>query len=120
MAAQEARTRLESLLAELDQSAAVLVGESAEVAANADDAQRRMDPDASDSARQLVDADREEASIEVIEAQRSRVREALERLDAGSYGKCVDCSKELPAARLEAKPEAERCVECQQLVEARR
>lgn len=120
MGAQEARSRLESLLAELDQSAAVLVGESSEVAVNADEAQRRMDPDASDSARHLVDADREEASIEVVEAQRARVREALERLDAGSYGKCVDCGKELPAARLEAKPEAERCVECQQAVEARR
>jgi RNA polymerase-binding transcription factor DksA len=118
--AQEARSRLESRLEELDRSAAVLVGEVAEGMEVTDEAQRRMDPDPSDSARQLVDSDREEASIEVIEAQRSRVRQALERLDAGTYGRCVDCGKELPDARLDARPEADRCVECQHKVEARR
>lgn len=120
MNAQKARSSLETRLAELDQAAAVLVGEVGEVAENADEAQRRSEQDASDSARNLVDADREEASIEVIESQRTRVREAIDRIDAGSYGKCIDCGKELPAARLDAKPEAERCVDCQQKVDDQR
>ena len=42
------------------------------------------------------------------------------RIDAGSYGQCVDCGRELPDERLEARPEAERCVDCQQKAEARR
>jgi RNA polymerase-binding transcription factor DksA len=48
------------------------------------------------------------------------VREALARLDAGTYGRCVDCGRELPDERLEARPEAARCVDCQQKVEAMR
>jgi RNA polymerase-binding transcription factor DksA len=49
-----------------------------------------------------------------------RVREALGRLDEGAYGRCVDCGRELPDERLEVRPEAERCVDCQQRAESRR
>lgn len=44
---------------------------------------------------------------------------ALTRLDAGAYGICVDCSERIPAARLKAKPEAIRCVGCQEEHEGR-
>jgi DnaK suppressor protein len=47
-----------------------------------------------------------------------RVRQAMERLESGNYGKCVDCGKDIPAARLEAVPESIRCVEDQQRYEA--
>ena len=79
-----------------------------------------LDQHPADSGTNLADADREEASLEVLLAQEERVREALSRLDAGSYGKCVDCGRALPDERLEARPEAERCVDCQQKAEARR
>lgn len=39
--------------------------------------------------------------------------EALERVSSGSYGVCRECSRRIPAARLRAKPEATRCLECQ-------
>ena len=110
-----ARGRLEELLAELERSAAVLqhsTDDSGELTT--------LDQHPADSGTNLADADREEASLEVLLAQQERVREALSRLDAGSYGKCVDCGRELPDERLEARPEAERCVDCQQKVEARR
>jgi RNA polymerase-binding transcription factor DksA len=41
------------------------------------------------------------------------VQRALERLAQGEYGRCVDCGKEIPRERLEAIPEAIRCVEDQ-------
>ena len=66
----------------------------------------------------MVAADREEASLEVIRAQQERVSAALARLDAGTYGRCIDCGAELPDERLEARPEAERCVQCQQRAES--
>src|SRR5881397_2678486 len=97
----EARGRLEELLGELERSAAVLQHPA-------------------DSGTNLADADREEASLEVLLAQQERVREALARLDAGTYGRCVECGNALPDERLEARPEAERCVDCQQRAEARR
>ena len=38
---------------------------------------------------------------------------ALVRLDAGTYGRCEDCGKPIGRARLEAIPEATRCITCQ-------
>ena len=35
----------------------------------------------------------------------------------GSYGVCIDCGTDIPAARLYATPEAERCIACQQITE---
>ena len=111
-----ARGRLEELLSELERSAAVLqrsgTDDSGELTT--------LDQHPADSGTNLADADREEASLEVLLAQQERVREALSRIDAGNYGKCVDCGRELPDERLEARPEAERCVDCQQKAEARR
>jgi DnaK suppressor protein len=53
------------------------------------------------------------------EAQALRaVNLALERIRAGTYGICVDCGEEIPVARLQVEPEAERCVACQQRWEA--
>ncbi len=43
--------------------------------------------------------------------------EALHRIDAGSYGTCTSCGEKIPAARLRAKPEAIRCVRCQDAYE---
>ncbi len=37
---------------------------------------------------------------------------ALERLDAGTYGRCVICGNVIPAERLAAVPWAARCVPC--------
>lgn len=37
---------------------------------------------------------------------------ALRRSAAGTYGVCEDCGRSIPAARLEARPTATRCVDC--------
>jgi DnaK suppressor protein len=37
---------------------------------------------------------------------------ALARLTAGRYGVCENCGRTIPAARLEARPTASRCVDC--------
>ena len=39
--------------------------------------------------------------------------EALRRLVEGTYGVCADCGGDIPEARLDALPEAPRCLECQ-------
>lgn len=41
-----------------------------------------------------------------------RARRALERIDKGTYGACVECGQEIPAGRLEIMPEAPYCVQC--------
>ncbi len=40
-----------------------------------------------------------------------QVREALERIEAGTYGKCVICGREIPKARLDAIPWTPYCVQ---------
>ena len=37
---------------------------------------------------------------------------ALERIEAGTYGICTNCGKEIPAERLEAIPYATLCIDC--------
>ena len=110
---QEIRSRLETLMGDLDRSAAAL-GHDRESGGEIDELVQHP----ADYASNVGEADREEASLEVIAAQRDRVSRALERLVAGSYGQCVDCGTSMPDERLEAKPEAERCVPCQQRHEA--
>ena len=45
--------------------------------------------------------------------------EALERIRNGNYGTCTGCGKKISAARLQIKPEAMRCITCQEQYEER-
>ncbi len=47
----------------------------------------------------------------------SQIDAALKRLDAGVYGDCMDCGVAIPTARLQATPQALRCIGCQQKFE---
>lgn len=46
------------------------------------------------------------------QARYAAVRAALERVEAGSYGVCVECGEEIAYGRLMVVPEAERCPGC--------
>ena len=50
---------------------------------------------------------------EVKFGQLREIEDALKRISDETYGKCFDCTKNIPITRLAAKPTAERCVECQ-------
>lgn len=47
-----------------------------------------------------------------------QITAALNRLDAGTYGRCTGCGREIPAARLDALPHAAACIECQSHADA--
>jgi RNA polymerase-binding transcription factor DksA/uncharacterized protein (DUF302 family) len=55
----------------------------------------------------LAEVDRDADEIAAIDA-------ALERLDKGAYGRCIECGTAIAPARLARTPEAARCVICQQ------
>ncbi len=42
---------------------------------------------------------------------------ALDRIDDGEYGKCVNCGEPIQEKRLEAVPWARHCIRCQDLIE---
>ncbi|MFG2076065.1 dksA/traR C4-type zinc finger [Nonomuraea maritima] len=105
-----ARTRLEGMLAELDRSIGVLRGDPVAV----------RDRSTADAGSDLTDADRAQAMLTVATTQRRAVIEALKRVEEGVYGLCVDCRRQVPEGRLEARPDAARCVQCQGKRERRR
>ena len=55
-----------------------------------------------------IDYSLEEASNHVLAA----IDAALERIEAGSYGTCQTCGKQIGADRLEAIPYATQCIDC--------
>lgn len=50
-------------------------------------------------------------------AELSAVEAALARIANGSYGECADCGVRITPARLQATPEATRCITCQEKAE---
>lgn len=69
--------------------------------------------DPADAGSNLSESDRAEAVLAAAKARRTLVLAALSRIDEGSYGLCADCAKPVAEGRLEAKPEAARCLSCQ-------
>ncbi|MBE0577661.1 MAG: RNA polymerase-binding protein DksA [Desulfuromonadales bacterium] len=42
----------------------------------------------------------------------SKIREALDRIEAGDFGECEDCGDQIGEARLKARPVTTLCIEC--------
>ena len=41
-----------------------------------------------------------------------KIREALDRIEAGDFGECEDCGDQIGDARLKARPVTTLCIEC--------
>jgi DnaK suppressor protein len=50
----------------------------------------------------------------------AEIDKVLARIAAGKYGVCEGCGKSIPPERLEAKPHATLCIECQSKIEKKR
>jgi DnaK suppressor protein len=61
-----------------------------------------------------------EANIRGLEDQVAEVKAinaALQRIEEGVFGQCLDCGSEIPIERLEVNPTAQRCTYCQARLE---
>lgn len=47
-----------------------------------------------------------------LEDQRTRLHEARRRIDAGGFGRCVQCDGDIAIERLQHQPEAVMCMPC--------
>src|ERR1700752_3748422 len=103
-----ARQRLEEIWSEPDRAITGLQGNDEDETWSGDYPQ-----DPADAGANLSETDRSEAVLAAARRQRSDVLDALHRIHLGTYGTCVDCGGPVPEGRLEAKPEAARCVSCQ-------
>ena len=114
MEQQEAQRRLTELKQELDRSLTTLDAEDAGRSGELS----HLDNHPADVADELFDGDRQAAVMENAARQRAEVEAALQRVADGTYGRCVDCGRQLDDERLDARPEAARCLEDQQRHEA--
>ena len=103
-----ARKRLEEMRADLDRSISILQGERPPPLAGAGYPQ-----DSADAGSSLSEADRTEAILHSARSQRDEVLAALVRVQENTYGRCIDCGGDIPEGRLDARPDAARCVGCQ-------
>ena len=56
---------------------------------------------------------RDYAIEQILEAEAEQIREAQRRRAEGTYGICEQCGREISKERLEARPEATLCIDCQ-------
>jgi DnaK suppressor protein len=70
--------------------------------------------DAEETSVSDIQEDIELALIQMKAETLTRVNEALERLSAGSYGRCNECGDEISPQRLRALPFAVRCKDCEE------
>ena len=64
-----------------------------------------------DNAAEVAEYETNLAEEHDLEGKLNRVTAALVKIENGSYGICAVGGEEIPAARLEAVPEAENCVQ---------
>jgi len=107
------RADLEQIVRESD--ATIAVAEADEV--EEDESPPEPDHNPEDIASETSEADREEALVEMAVVRKGDAEAALTRLANGVYGVCVDCGEKITQARLEYRPEAARCLACQEKFE---
>jgi DnaK suppressor protein len=98
--------RLENLLAEASQTVSGMTDEIANF------------PDPTD--RASLEADRN-FMLRIRDRERKlivKIREALERIDNGTYGICESCGSDISIKRLKARPVTTQCIDCKTKEEA--
>lgn len=75
------------------------------------------EPDRNDAGSTLVDHEVSQAVHERVAADRAAVAAALARLDAGTYGSCASCGRDITDERLEAVPATRFCIDHEQEAE---
>jgi DnaK suppressor protein len=115
-ARERIEARLDERLEELIRTRAAMRRSSAGMR---DSELAHIDNHPGDTAGDLLEEEIEETEEIFLEEGERRIAEARRALADGSYGTCRDCRCKIPEARLEAVPEAVRCVDCQRLFEGR-
>lgn len=93
---EQLRDRLERLQAQAD-----------------DEAWTQAKPDEADQGAAAVERERLRSLAGQARQALDGVEAALRRIVDGTYGKCQACGGAIPAERLDARPEADLCLDCQ-------
>ena len=100
---------------DLERQRAAILSETGEVLTHRENPEAL--PDVSDQASAEVD---QGFSMRIRDRERKllkKIDEALERMNAETYGICEGCGGEIPYKRLKARPVTTLCIECKTLQE---
>lgn len=97
------KTRLQTLQGELQRT----LGSRGEIVIQGS-------PDALDEVQYAIDRDLTIRRLDREAALLREVNAALERIDDGSFGQCLDCDQAISLKRLKALPWASLCLECRE------
>ncbi len=89
-----------------------------DLAKNREVSDETVDESAQDMVDRATSAYTKEFAYSLSESDRRvllLIDQALERLEAGTYGTCVHCGQPCQEKRLEAVPWARHCLDCQEL-----
>jgi RNA polymerase-binding transcription factor DksA len=73
-----------------------------------------LDRDMTEQAIEVEDDASLEGQAMLVAKEIAAVKQALRRIDNGSFGICVSCGGKISAARIAARPEAALCIDCAQ------
>lgn len=79
--------------------------------------QGEVDVDADEGDPDLAEREKNLALLTVMERKLESVNTALRAMEKGSYGICERCGNPIDPARLEVRPDATLCLDCQREVE---
>jgi len=80
---------------------------------------RGYDADSKERAKELEDNEVVDALGNEARDELTKISAALQRLDTGDYGSCVECGLEIEPGRLEVYPYADECIGCAEFGERR-
>lgn len=80
---------------------------------------RGYHPDSKERAKELEDSEVVDALGNEARAEIRNISAALQRMEAGEYGICVECGTDIDPGRIAAHPYAKLCIDCARLEEER-
>jgi RNA polymerase-binding protein DksA len=81
---------------------------------------RGYEADSKERAKQLEDNEVVDALGNEARSELVKISAALQRLESGDYGICVECGLPIRPGRLEVYPYADECIDCAEFDEHRR
>jgi DnaK suppressor protein len=111
----EVRVLLQGLYLELTAECEAATAALAEFGRTAD----RDGDDEADAGAKTSEREHQLSVVATIRERLAQAQRALERLDAGTYGRCESCHETITPERLAAFPSATLCVECKRADERR-
>ena len=98
----ELREQLQTLKAELNERVTKIKA----------DLTKELDADSKEQATQLENREVLEALANEATEELTKINSALQRMDEGTYGLCIECGSEIDSRRLAARPYSGKCIVC--------